>query len=344
MKKAHLSRTIPTWGLALWLVAAISARCAADTVLYNDGVWIVNGVDKPGDTLNRIAVAVGGQPVGNFTELTVFRSFGGGFPLICSIQSNGGLRPTVPPSGDLGGTFHLTGYWDCYAGERLDLRILALNLQPNTKNFSSLRFNGTVSNGTTLQATDFSMKLNLPNNSTVRLDVRYTLYAMANFCVDQWRQQSGEGFQVARIASNYITEQVMDNDSMSAKGYVGPICDCCSCWWNKAYICAQFLNQTGYLLPYAASMASSRLLMNHWQVGPRNTPALQIVLKSPSRSNSSVQGYTVLSADPAEDNVNLWINWDKAKSPIAAGQKVQSVHFNLEALLPQVQSCDIFLP
>jgi hypothetical protein len=340
MGTLHPGCFIPAWRLALGLVAAFSVWCQADTALYNDGVWIVNGIDEPGTNLNRIAVTVGGQPAGNFTELAVFRSFGGGFPQVYSIQADGSLQPAVPPSGVLGGTFHLTGYWDCYAGQQLDLRFVALNIQPNTKKLNSLRFNGTVSNGSTLQATDYAMTLDLPNDSTVRLDVRYTLYATANVCVDQWEQQSSQGFQAVRIASNYISSQEMKNDGLQIKGYLGPFCDCCHCWWQKGYICANFTNQTGSVLPYSASMASSQLLMVHRQVGPNNTAALKIDLKSPSRSSCMVQGSTVLTADPAEDNVSLWINWGKAKSQYTIGKKVRPFRFKLEAQLPQAVACD----
>jgi hypothetical protein len=328
----------------LWLIVALSARCAADTVLYNDGVWVVNGIDQAGTNLNRIAVSVGGEPAGSYTELAVFRSFGGGFPQVYSIKADGGLQPAVPASGVLGGTFQLGGYSDCFAGKRLDLRFVTLNLQPNTTKFNSLVFNGVVSNGSTLQATDYCMTLSLPNDNTVRMDVRYALYATANLCVDQFEQQSGQGFLAVRIASNYISNQIMDNDGMRVKGFLGPFCDCCGCWWERGYICANFTNQTGSVLPYPAAMAGSRLLMLHRQVGPNNTAALSIDLKSPSRSGCTVQGSTVLSDDPSTNNVEIWINWDKAKPQYAVGQKVRTFRFRFEAEVPQPERCDFFVP
>jgi hypothetical protein len=323
---------------------ALAACCRADSVIYNDGVWIVNGVDA-GTNLTHIAVSVGDQPAGNFSELTIQRSYAGGLPLIYSIRADGALRPAVPPTGALGGSFYLTSYWDCYLGQQPDVRITSLNIQPNSKNFNYLKFNGAVSNGSTLQATDFNMKLSLPNSSTVRLDVKYTLYAMFNICIDPNRQETGEGFQVARMASNYISSQVKDNDGASVKGFVGPICDCCSCWYNKGGVCANFVNADGYVYPYFVWMAKTQALMLHSLAGPRNTPALRVGLKNPSRKNCGVQGYTVFTSDPTEDNVNLWVNWQTANPSYGAGQKVRAVRLTLDALLPQpAVSCDILVP
>jgi len=344
MGKSYVRSCVPVLGCFLSLKLVFAACCTADTVLYDDGVWIVTGIDQADLSLNRIDVSIDGQPAGSFTELTIQYSFAGTFPLVYSIQADGGLSPAVPPTGVVGGTFHLTGYWDCFAGQQPDLRIINLNIQPNTKNFKYLKFNGALSNGTSLQATDLTLKLYVPDDNSVRMDVRYTMYATSNICVDQGRQQTGEGFQIARIASNYISNKIMDNDGMNMKAFLGPYCGCCGCKWKKGYLCANFVDETGYLLPYFAWMANAELLMLHAQPGPQNTPALSISVKKPGRSNCGVQGYTVFTTDPSEDNVNLWINWGKAKSQYAPGQKVQAVRLNLVGELPQPESCDIFVP
>jgi hypothetical protein len=323
---------------------ASSIQSPADTVLYNDGVWIVSGLAESSSNSPAVAVSVDNQPVGNFGTLTVSRVFGEGLPEVYSIQADGGLQPAVPPSGVPGGTYHLTGYWDCYAGQRLDLRFVTLNIQSNTKKFNSLRFDGTVSNETTLQATDFKMKLDLPKDNIVRLNVRYTLYAAANVCVDQWQQQSNQGFQVVRITSNYISNDVMENDGLQVKGFLGPICDCCGCWWDKGYICTAFSNQTASVLPYSAAMAGRDLLVLHRLIGPNNTAALRATIKSPSRSNCSVQGATVFALDPSTQNVDTWINWDKANPQYAPGQKVRAIRLLLQAELPQSERCDYVVP
>ena len=344
MGKNCLRGRLPALGAFVLFLSAVVVSCSADTVLYNDGVWIVNGIDQADSNFNHIAVSVNDAPLGSFTELTVLYSFAGAFPLVYSMQADGALSPAVPPTGVLGGAFHLTGYWDCFAGQQPEVRIISLNIQPNTKNFKYLRFNGALSNGTSLQATDLTMKLYIPDNSSVRMDVSYTLYAMSNICVDQSRQQTGEGFQVARIASNYISDEIMDNDGMNVKGFLGPNCGCCGCNWSKGYICANFVDETGYLLPYFAWMANSQLLMLHALPGPQNTPALSIGIKKPGRSQCGAQGYTVFTTDPSEDNVDLWINWGKANSQYSPGQKVQKIKLNLVGELPQAVSCDLVVP
>jgi hypothetical protein len=322
----------------------LARQGSANTALYNDGTWVVTGIDATDITARTMNVAVDGVPAGEFAELEIQRAYAGGYALVCSIQANGGTRLTVPPTGVLGGAFYLTRYVDCYQEQQLPLGILTLNIHSNTKKFKSLQFNGTLSNATTLQSTDLAMKLELRNNGNVRMDVRYALDAIANVCVDQWSQQSGEGFQVVSMTSNYISNNVLYNDGFKMKGFLGPYCDCCDCYYEKGSICANFVNQTDYILPYFAWMSNSKLQMLHWLIGPRNTPALRVTLKNPKGAACSVQGNTVLSADPTAENVNLWVNWSKAKTQYNPGDRVLSCHFNFEAMLPDGTSCDLVVP
>jgi hypothetical protein len=323
---------------------ALASHLQADTLIYDDGMWRVTGLESTNLLQRRVTVSVDAVPAGEFAELLVQRNFAGGFPAVCAILAKGGVQLTVPPTGVFGGAFYLTRYSDCYLGQQLDTGFVTLNIQSNTKNTKSLRFTGTLSNFTSLQSTDLSMKLDLPNNSTVRMDVRYHLDATTSVCVDQWAQQIGEGFQVVRMASNFIADNWMFNDGFRMKGFLGPYCDCCGCYYQKGSLCGFFANTTGYVLPYFAWMANSKLQMLHWQIGPFNTPALRVSLKSPSRSKSSVQGYTVFSTDPAAENVDLWINWSKASLQYPPGSRVAYCRFKLEAVLPAVENCDLIVP
>ena len=321
-----------------------AVRSLADTEIYNDGTWIVDGIQSADPGATNINVTVAGELVGSFAELKISRLIDGFFQQVFLIEGRGGLSPAVPPAGAFGGKFHLTGYWDCYAGERLDVRITTLNIQPNTKKTKALYFNGALDNGTSLQATDLFMKLFLPNNDTVRMDVRYTLYATSALCVDQYRQQYGEGFQAARIAANYISDNVKDNDAARIKTVLGQSCGCCGCNRVTGFVCASFFNGTGYIYPFPSVMSDSGLWMLHGIPGPRNTPMLKIEVKQPPRSKCSAQGYIVTTLDPTEDNADLWINWDRANSQYAPGQKLRKFRFRLLGLLPEAKSCDIFLP
>lgn len=318
-----------------------AACCWADTEIYNDGTWIVTGVD-PGAT--NITVTVAGQAAGSFSELQVSTLISGVFQPVFLIGGSGDLSPAVQPAGAFGGKFHLTGYWDCSAGERLDVRITTLNIQPNATKTTALYFNGALSNGTSLQATDLSLKLFLPNSTTVRMDVRYTLYATSTLCIDSYRQQSGEGFQAARIACNYISDQVKDNDAARVKTILGQSCGCCGCSRVTGFVCASFFNGTGYIYPFPSVMKDNGLWMLHGIPGPNNTPMLKIEVNQPPHNKCSAQGYIVTTADPTEDNADLWINWDRADSQYAPGQKVRKFQFHLLGLLPEAKSCDIFLP
>lgn len=333
-----------SFSLALLFFGAAAVSGRADTEIYNDGVWIVDGVASASPNVTNIDVTVDGQLVGSFTELKVHRSVSGAFQQVFLFEGNGGLSPAVPPAGEFGGTFRLTGYWDCYAGERLDVRITNLNIQSNTGNTSALKFNGALSNGTSLQSTDLTLKLLLGSDNNVRMDVRYTLYATSSVCVDPYRQQYGEGFQVARIASNYISDQIKDNDAARINTVLGQSCGCCGCNRVTGFVCASFFNGTGYIYPYASFMTDSGLYMLHGIPGPRNTPALKIELKKPGHGKCSAQGYIVTTTDPTEDNANLWINWDQAYTQYAPGQKIRKFQFRLLGQLPEAKYCDIFLP
>ena len=319
----------------------LTVCCRADTEIYNDGAWSVTGVNP---SATNITVTVAGQSVGSFSELQVFRSINGVFQPVYLIQATGGLSPAVPPAGVFGGKFHLTGYWDCSAGERSDVRITTLNIQPNTTKTTALYFNGALSNGSSLQATDLSMKLFLPNSDTVRLDVRYTLFAISAVCVDPYQQQYGQGFQAARIASNYITNDVKYNDSARIKTVLGQSCDCCGCNRVTGFVCAGFFNGTGYIFPFPSVMTDNGLWMMHGIPGPSNTPMLKIEVSQPPHNKCSAQGYIVTTLDPTEDNADLWINWDRAYTQYAPGQKIRKFQFHFLGMLPAAKTCDLLLP
>jgi hypothetical protein len=335
----HLTRLVVLVSACVFVVC-----CRADTQIYNDGAWTVTGVQSADPNSTNIAVTVAGQSVGRFLELQISRLINGVFQPVFLIQGSGGLSPAVPPAGAFGGKFHLTGYWDCNAAERLDVRVTALNIQPNTTKTNALYFSGAVSNGTSLQATDLSLKLFLPNSTTVRMDVRYTLYATSTLCVDPDRQQYGEGFQAVRMTANYISDQVKDNDAARVRTVLGQSCDCCGCSRVTGFVCAGFFNGTGYIYPFPSIMTDTGLWMLHTILGPKNTPMLKIDINQPSHSKCSAQGYIINTADPTEDNADLWINWDNANLQYAAGQKVRKFQFHLLGLLPEAKSCNIFLP
>ena len=344
IKQLDWRRFVAALGFVLWLAGGVPVWGASETVVYNDGVWLVTGVDEVGPALDRISVYVGGLPGGTFTELTVSHLFGASFPVVYSFHADGRLQPAVPPTGVLGGSFRLTGYWDCYSGAQMGLRISTLDIQPNTKNYKYLKFTGRLDNGTTLSASDLKMKLELPNDGSVRMSVQYSLYALDFLCVDPEFQYLGDGFHVATMHSRYLGPGANLNDGARVKGYLGESCDCCDCDPITGQICTGFSNRTGYVFPYQVWMAGSQVAMLHTQYTPQNTPALSIELKQPGRSNCSVQGYTELSADPTTDNVELWANWDFAATQYEPYQKIRKFKFDLIAQPPGLENCKLVVP
>jgi hypothetical protein len=308
--------------------------------LYNDGLWIVQGINDTAAALPRIAVSVDSAPTGAFTSLRVARLYGSDYSQIYTIESAGRLLPTVPANGIVGGAFQLTGYWDCSGGARMDLRIATLNILPNKKNASALQFRGTLTDDTALQSQNLALKLDMPDAGTVRLNARYTLTASAYICVDQWRQNTGEGWQVARMAAHYLAPGNSANDTARVFAYLDQVCDCCHCWWLTGSLCSPFINETGYIFSYQAWMAGSQLRMLNTRLDPPNTATLAIEVRKPNRKECSVQGYLTATTDPATNNARLWINWDFPQFDYPAGQKIRKFHFDLLAQLPGPEPCD----
>jgi hypothetical protein len=325
--------------LALFLVCAFPL--AADTNLLNNGDWVVDGATDPGPDARDILVSVNGLPVGPFSELKVFHAFtGAGFPQVWSIKGNGALRPVLPPPGEFGGTFYLTQYWDCATGLTRSLVLVELNIQVDPKNPNDLLLTGKVSNLTSLEGTDFELRLNPPKNDSVKADVSYSLTATRDFCVNETRQDLLEGFRVARMVSNYISDNQNDNDSIRYASTVAKVCDCCDCYTIKGWVCAQLFDNDSYITCFEDKLADKRLFLVHNYPYPRITPTLVVHFDKPKPWHLNPQGFVTFTTDPNADNVDLWGNWRKAKDSYVAGRKVGKFKFTLEAREPDVLGCD----
>lgn len=322
------------------LGVAFASSTLADTTIYDDGTWRVVGADDLGPDPVPIALSVGGVPSGNFSELKVYRAFEGGMPQAFSVKGNGALLATTPPTGVFGGTFHLTQYWDCFDGPSPSLAFLALDIEPATGNARQLNARGRISNGDSLEASDLSLKFEVDNDSTARIDVRYTLYALRDLCLDPFRRELKDAFRAVRITSNYLSPTVHENDGVRVVGVVGKVCDCCDCYKLSGSICSDFVNTTDYVYSSPIRLANETIFLLHSHIGPANTPTLKITVKSPSKKKLSVQGFVTETDDPNEENVEVWINWDKAKKNYRAGKKIGVFQFVLSARIPEPKNCD----
>ncbi|MCG3149103.1 MAG: hypothetical protein PCFJNLEI_02562 [Verrucomicrobiae bacterium] len=329
------------WILTGLLLCGLMSPARADTELFNDGVWSVGGVTEAVTNSQPIAVSIGGVPAGTFSELKIYRAFtGAGFPQVFSIKGTGAMQPSLPPPGVAGGAFYLTGYWDCLDGLVSNLFITKLDLLLDPDDSGKLIFTGQVTNLTSMQATDFKMKFVPPDFDQVRVEISYTLYATRDICLDQYRQDQSQGFPVARMAANYVSSLVHQNDLLRYFISTTKYCDCCYCYKVKGPVCGTLSRPDTILVCYRDRLSDPRLFLANQDIYPANTPTLVLHFENPSPRNIRPQGFTAATTNAAAENVNVWGNWTRPKSSYKAGKRIGKFRFTLEATTPRYYDCD----
>ena len=297
-----------------------------DTTLFDNGVWAISGGSDTGPNPRAIQVSVDGQFAGDFSELKVFHLIPNlGFPQIFSVKGNGALRPALP-TGEFGGTFYTTGYWDSDSGFIQTMPIVGLNIQLRPTDSTFLQFLGQISNMCSLEASDFTLNVYPPSLDSFRVDVSYHLVASSDFGVDITRQAQHEGFRIARIVSNFISEDVHDSDQASYTDTTG----------NE--IRTDLVNESGFVFADHMSllpMGEPELYLTHSDSLPRNTPALILRFSEPPVEDITPQGFVTYTVDPADDNVDLWGNWDRAGTTYGAADTVGGFSYTLLAHPPE---------
>lgn len=335
----HLARAVRRLFASLVGLLLGAAGALADTTLFDNGVWRVTAATDPAANATAIAISVGGVPAGNFSAINIAHVFtGAGFPQFFSVKGRGAIQVVMPPPGVAGGTFYLTRYWDCAAGLTADLQIFALDLPANAG--GSLTITGHAGNLSSLEAAKFRLRFYEPDDDLVRVEVSYKLSATRDLCVDQSRQDVSEGFQVARIASNYLSAEEHASNYLNYFAVLDEYCDWFGCVEFIGGVCAQLRNENRALVCFADRLADPHLVLAHTGPTPRNTPTLAVHFRSPSPKRLVPQGASALAADPAAENVELWGNWPKAKPSYLAGQKIGSFRFYLEVFRPGAVWCD----
>lgn len=321
-------------------VGAVSVTAVAQTTLFDNGVWVVQGATDTGPDARDMAVSIEGAPAGSYSELKIFRAFtGAGVPQVFSIKGSGALQASMPPPGVFGGSFYLTGYWDCIDGLVPKMVITSLDLTAG--NDKTLKFQGSATNLTSFETDDFKLKFLQADTESVRVEVSYTLFATRDFCIDPSRQQLLEGFQVARIAANFISETENDDNLASFYAVLSKICGCCGCVKSIGTVCATLTNDDHYIFCVPDYMADPHLYLVHTNIQPQNTPTLALHFRKPSPKHINPQGTVVQSNDPDEDNVTVWGNWPDAKPSYMTGEKIGKFKFNVEAFFPAPYGCNV---
>ncbi|MFN0110050.1 MAG: hypothetical protein ACKVZH_14440 [Blastocatellia bacterium] len=289
--------------------------------LFQKNGWAITAACDTAPQPREMAIATDGQQRGKPSELKIHYQIGNSSPQVFSIKGNGTLRPVLP-SGEFGGTFYATGYWDCQQGFIQTMFITELNVTVETAYPNRLRLTGKATNLNSLEASDFTLVLSPPSNASVRVDVNYSLTATRAFCVDQTRQAQREGFRLARIASSFLNNQTLDSDQASYTNSAGVV------------VQSNLQNASGFIFSSPQPMGKSKLFLSHRSSQPRNTPTLTIKFSEPLVSATTPQGFITQSNDPNDDNVDLWGNWNQAKPTYLAGDRLGRFAFTLEATQP----------
>ncbi len=326
--------------LGLGMVA--SRKALADINLLTKGDWVVDGTDDTGTNPASINMSVNGDAVGAFSELAVSFNVGGtGVVTVCTIKGNGEIRLALPPPGQFGGSFYTTGYWDCDAGFIPTMTITELNIRGKGGKKQLLEFKGKISNLVSMAAKDFTMTLLPPQSDTFRAELKYSLYAISDFCIDQTNHTNKDDFQVARMAANFVDSGVQQNDEVRFMKVTSKTCFFYGCVSTKKSFCTNLVNQSGFVIDTPPRLGGGTVWLLHTQPLPQETPTLIARFSAPSAGRLRPQGYVTASADPSAQNVEFWADWIDVKASYRNKKRVGKFRYTLEVDSPQALSCDV---
>jgi hypothetical protein len=315
--------------LLLLLLAALVllSDVSPETRVFAAGDWEVWCAGDSGAAPQYIAVSVRGGSPRECSELKVRRRLRGeGWPQLFSVKGIGALRPALPPPGAFGATFYASGYWDCALGLRQTLRIESLDLDLETGSQETLRLRGRAANPPTLAAPDFTVRLAPPDaGGVLRAAVDYTLVATGDVCVRPAKQELREGFRIARAASNYLSQSIHDSDALRFTDARGPVCE-------------PLRNREDFAIAEPRPLADPTLALVNEPAGPRPTPTVAIRFVEPPPAEVTPQGYVTGTQDPNADNIDVWGNWDRARS-WRTGERIGRFAYVLEASPPAPGAC-----
>jgi len=285
--------------------------------IWGLGNWRVKGSTDPGPSPSPVQLSIGGRLVGSFSRLEFHHPVPGfGWPQLVALDGAGYIR-LCPPVADWGTSFCFTGYWS--DGKYFHtLKVSRLDALLDPKDEVSLLLRGEAADDLEephISSPDFTLRLHRPVAHQVRVGVCYSLVAKRPFSIDKLRQARGEGFKVAQFSSMWVGGMAFDADEA-----------------RHEEVSVKF-SGFGWIFPSPLRMKGRlvRLIHTHRPAGEREKPDCGILLNSPSFKECSLQGWIGDTCDPSQDNVGLWINWDRAPLRFAKGMRVGPFDYFLEA-------------
>ena len=313
----------------------------ADTNLVDNGFWVIDGTDDTGPNPTNITLSVDGHPVSSFSELILSYNVGGsGVVAVCTIKGSGAIRLSLPPPGVFGGTFFTTGYEDCDEGLIPTMSIVELDIRTRNGKHGIAQLKGRISNFTSMEAKDFTMKFSPPDSDSTSVDVSYSLFATRDVCINQTNHALADDFHAVGMAANYLSPDVHENDLARYVRITSKTCFFYGCVVHKKSLCETLVNTNGFLIGVPRVLGNTTLLLVHTQPVPQNTPTLIVQFHSPSRGVIKPQGFVNESADPMEQNISLWGDWVTARAQYRDRRRIGRFRYTLSVVPPRVYSCD----
>jgi len=328
--------------IALMGIGVTAGRAIyADTNLVDEKSWVVVGTDDLSTNASGIAVSVNGHAMGTFGELAFSYILEGTNAVPVGVVKGSGEIQLAVPNGPFGGSFFLTGYWDCDAGYVPTMTISNLDIRVKGGKKAVVEMKGRISNGVSMAAKDFELMMMMPKPQEMEAQVSYQLMATTDFCVDEIIHTNQDNFQVARMAGNYLSAETNDNDILRFSRVTSHTCVLDYCNRTTKSFCYHLVNQDSLILTNKPPQLGGRAI---WFVNDgatnSNTPTLAVKFMTPSSGQIHPQGLESATADPTAENVSVWGNWHSVKGTYRNKKKVASVRCILEALSPQPLSCD----
>jgi hypothetical protein len=203
-----------------------------------------------------------------------------------------------------------------------------------------LVFKGKVSNFVSMAAKDFTITMYPPTLDSFRANVTYTLVATTNFCIDQVTHTNQDDFEVARMASNYVSTNVNENDETRYIKQTAHDCYVYFCTTRTKSYCNTFTNADGFVIDDPPRLGQSVVNFVHTEDLPAETPTLTIRFVTPPSGRIRPQCYLTPSTDPTAQNVSLWGNWIDARPRYRNRQRISRFSYTLEVDSPQAVPCD----
>jgi hypothetical protein len=328
--------------IALVGIGALTGRATvADTILVNQKFWVVDGTDDSATNASSITVTVDGQAMGAFTELAFSYNIDGTNVVPVGVVKGSGEIQMAVPYGPFGGSFFLTGYWDCDAGYVPTMTIGNLDIRLKGGKTPVVEMKGQISNQVSMSAKDFELIMLVPKPQLMEAELSYTLTATTNFCIDEIVHTNQDNFQVVRMASNYLSPETNENDVARFVKVTSHMCELEFCQTTRKSFCYALTNADSLVITNKPpGLGGNTIWLMNNGLANSTAPTLAVKFMNPSSGQLRPQGLESASSDPTAENVSFWGNWRDVNGTYRAKKKVTKVRYMLEVSTPEALSCD----